>query len=594
MLQSFETTSDPSQGPARLAALRALMAEAGLAAVLVPRADRFGGEYVAAADERLAWLTGFTGSAGSCAVTAHEAGLFVDGRYRVQAPAQVAPDFSVVAWPETSLASWLLARLAPGDRVGFDPWLHAVEEIETLRAKLDPKGIALIPVDNPVDRLWTDRPPLPSAPFTPWPDALAGATSAEKRAKLAETLRDAGQRAALLTLPDSVAWLLNIRGRDVPRNPVPHAMAVLHDDASLDLFALPGKADALPLEAVRLHPEEALKATLATLPSPVRLDPRTAPFALLDALGTTTVARDRDPCLLPKARKSAAEIAATTEAHLRDAAAMATFLCWLDREAPTGRLTEIAVVEALEGFRRATNQLQDIAFDTICGAGEHGAIVHYRVTRATDAPVLPGTLLLIDSGAQYLDGTTDVTRTVAIGDPPAGARESFTRVLQGLVAISRARFPRGVGGQHLDALARQALWAAGQDYDHGTGHGVGVYLSVHEGPVGLSRRSELPLEPGMILSNEPGYYREGAWGIRTENLILVEEAPDLPGQDARPWLSFRTLTLVPIDRRLIDATLLSPAERAWLDAYHAEVLAAVAPRVDAPTKAWLESACAPL
>jgi Xaa-Pro aminopeptidase len=596
MFQTFETTADPSAGPARLAALRALMARDGLDAVLVPRADRYQGEYVAPCDERLAWLTGFTGSAGFCAVTAREAGVFVDGRYRVQLREQVAPDFTPVPWPETKLAPWLLDRLGEGATVGFDPWLHTVDEIEGLRDRLDARGIALRAVASPIDRLWTDRPAPPSAPFAAYPDALAGESSQDKRARLAAALREAGEAAAVVTSPDSIAWLLNIRGADVPRNPVPHASLILHADATADLFAAPGKADALALgPGVRLHPEDAFPDALRALTGKVRLDPKSAPFALLDLLAQAEVSRGADPCLLPKARKTPAEIAATTEAHLRDGAAMVEFLAWLDAEAPKGHLTEIAVVQALEGFRRATNALLDISFDTICGAGAHGAIVHYRVTRATDAPIRAGELLLVDSGGQYLDGTTDITRTVAVGNPPEGAPEAYTRVLQGLVAISRARFPKGVAGQHLDALARFPLWLAGQDYDHGTGHGVGVYLSVHEGPQRLSRLSDVPLEPGMILSNEPGHYREGAWGIRLENLIVVEEAPVLPtGDPGRAMLAFRTLTWVPFDRRLIVAGMLSQAERDWVDAYHAAVLDRIGPRTGGAARAWLEAACAPL
>jgi Xaa-Pro aminopeptidase len=571
--QSFEAASDPSQGPARLAALRALMAADGLEAVLVPRADAFQGEYVAPRDERLAWLTGFTGSAGFAVVTATEAGLFVDGRYRVQARAQVAPEFAPVPWPETQAADWLLGRLPSGAVVGFDPWLHTVAEVEGLRGKLEPRGVALRAVPNPIDRLWTDRPAPGGGPFTAWPLDLAGEPHEAKRARLAATLREAGERAALVTCPDSVAWLLNVRGTDVARNPLPHAMAVLHDDARVDLYAPFAKVEPVAhhLSAeVQAFPPEHLARGVAVLSSPVRLDPKGAPQALLDALTEAGVAVSRgpDPCLLPKARKNPSEIASTTEAHLRDGAAMARFLAWLDREAPGGGLTEIAVVRALEGFRAATNALLDISFDTICGAGAHGAIVHYRVTEGTDAPVRPGELLLVDSGGQYLDGTTDITRTVAVGSVPEGAAEAFTRVLQGMIAVSRARFPKGVAGQHLDALARQHLWMAGQDYDHGTGHGVGVYLSVHEGPQRLSRLSDVPLEPGMILSNEPGHYREGVWGIRIENLVVVEEAAPVPGGDDRAFLGFRTLTWAPIDRRLIVAGMLSPGERAWLDAYH--------------------------
>ncbi|WP_210527382.1 aminopeptidase P family protein [Rubellimicrobium arenae] len=599
MFQSFDVTADPSHGPARLAALRELMSREGVDAVLVPRSDRFQGEYVAPSDERLAWLTGFTGSAGFCAVTRDEAGVFIDGRYRVQVRSQVAPVFTPVPWPETKLADWLLDRLGTGQAVGFDPWLHTVEEIEKLRERLGPKGVGLVPIDNPIDRLWADRPASPTVPFTTFPEEIAGESHASKRGRIAAALREAGERACVLTLPDSIAWLLNIRGGDVACNPVPQAYAVLHEDGTCDLYCPPGKAESVRDDLgqdVRVHPETSFVPGLDFLPSPTRIDPKSCPeavHAFLVARGIT-VSRGVDPCILPKARKTAAEIAATVEAHLRDGAAMANFLAWLDREAPQGGLTEIAVVKALEGFRRATNALRDISFDTICGAGAHGAIVHYRVTEATDAPVRPGELLLVDSGGQYLDGTTDITRTVAIGPAPDGAAEAYTRVLQGMIAISRARFPRGVAGQHLDALARYPLWLAGQDYDHGTGHGVGVYLSVHEGPQRLSRLSDVPLEPGMILSNEPGYYREGAFGIRIENLILVEDAPPVPGGDSRAMLSFRTLTWVPFDRRLIVGTMLSQDERAWIDAYHAGVLDRIGPRTEGETLAWLRSACAPL
>lgn len=599
MLQSFDVTSDPSYGPGRLAALRRLMAEDGLDALLVPRSDRHQGEYVAPADERLAWLTGFTGSAGFCAVTRDEAGVFVDGRYRVQARSQVAAVFAPVDWPETNLADWLTGRLTTGQRAGFDPWLHTVEEVEKLRERLAPRGIGLLPVPNPVDRLWADRPAPPRAPFSVFPEEIAGESHAVKRHRLAGQLREAGERAAVLTLPDSIAWLLNIRGGDVRCNPVPHAFAVLHEDGTCDLYARPGKADPVLAHLgpeVRVHPDEVFEAALRFLPSPTRLDPRTAPQAILDILSDAgvPVSRGQDPCLLPKARKTAAEIAATTEAHLRDGAAMVKFLAWLDREAPKGALTEIAVVRALEGFRRSTNLLLDLSFDTICGAGPHGAIVHYRVTGATDAPVRPGELLLVDSGGQYLDGTTDITRTIAVGNPPEEAAEAFTRVLQGMVAVSRARFPRGTVGMHLDTLARYALWLAGQDYDHGTGHGVGVFLSVHEGPARIARTADVPLEPGMILSNEPGHYREGAWGIRIENLVVVEEAAPLPGGDDRAMLRLRTLTWVPIDRRLIVAGMLSKGERAWVDAYHAGVLDRIGPRVEGAARDWLEAACLPI
>ena len=598
MFQSFDSPASPDQGPPRLALLRARLAGLGLDGFFVPRADAHQGEYVAARDERLQWLTGFTGSAGFCIVLPGAAGVFIDGRYRTQVKAQVdLAAFTPVPWPEVKPGEWIRQNLGAG-RLGFDPWLHTAEEIGKLEVSLEGSGVTLSRcVENPVDQIWPDQPAAPLGRVFVQPEALAGEPHGQKRARLAGDLRAAGQRAAVITLPDSICWLLNIRGADVPKNPVVHGFAVLHDDGRVELFADPAKVDA----AVRDHlgPEVALQppgdfaTALSRLAGPVRLDRGSAPLAVADLLRAAgiEVQWGEDPCKLPKARKNPAEIAATREAHLRDGAAMAEFLCWLDRSAP-GDLTEIAVVQALEGFRRATNALRDISFDTICGAGPNGAIVHYRVTRETDRPLRAGELLLVDSGGQYVDGTTDITRTIPIGDPGDAARAAYTRVLQGLVAISRARFPKGLAGRDLDALARFNLWVAGQDYDHGTGHGVGAFLSVHEGPQRISRLSDVPLEPGMILSNEPGYYREGEFGIRLENLIVVEEAPRLG--DNRAQLAFGTLTWVPFDRRLILAGRLSPDERDWLDAYHAGVLERLAARVSGATLEWLKDACAPI
>lgn len=599
MFQSFDSPASPDQGPPRLASLRARLAAMGLDGFLVPRADMHQGEYVAARDERLQWLTGFTGSAGFCIVLPGVAGVFIDGRYRTQVKAQVdLAAFTPVPWPEVKPGDWIRNHLTAG-RLGFDPWLHAADEIAKLEAELEGSGVTIEPVtNNPVDRIWLTQPDAPLGKVFPHPDAVAGETHAEKRARLAQELGRAGQRAAVLTLPDSLCWLLNIRGADVPKNPVVQGFAVLHDDARVDLFVAPEKLD----EACRTHlgPQVAVQApdrfadALRRLTGPVRVDRTSAPLAVSDVLKAANVGIvwGEDPCRLPKACKNPAEIAATRNAHLRDGAAVVEFLCWLDARAPTGNLTEIDVVQALEGFRQATNALHDISFDTICGAGPNGAIIHYRVTQASNRPVRDGELLLVDSGGQYVDGTTDITRTIAVGDPGEEARACYTRVLQGLIAISRLRFPKGCAGRDLDALARYPLWLAGQDYDHGTGHGVGVFLSVHEGPQRISRLSEVPLEPGMILSNEPGYYREGAFGIRLENLIVVEPAPPLG--DNRAQLAFETLTWVPFDRRLILTGLLAPGERDWLDAYHAGVLLRLGERVSGATLAWLRAACAPL
>jgi Xaa-Pro aminopeptidase len=597
MFQSFTSPTRPEQGPPRLDALRREMAAAQVDVFLVPRADRFQGEYVAPCDDRLAWLTGFTGSAGFAAVFRDVAGVFVDGRYRVQVKAQIdTAVFTPVNWPETKLEDWLIEALPQGGVVGFDPWLHTAAEIARLDAALAARQITLRPVANLVDAIWADRPGPPMAAARPWPVELAGQSAAQKLAQIADTLAKAGEDAALITQPDSLCWLLNLRGADVAHTPLLHAMGIVRRSGALDLFVEPAKLEPVTLPAgVKLHDPAMLATVLAGETGRVRIDPDTAPAAAKAILSEAAVevVEGPDPCVMPKARKHPAEIAATTAAHLRDGAAVARFLAWFDAEAPTGKLTEIDCVRALEGFRRETGLLKEISFDTIAGAGPNGAIVHYRVTQETNAPLVPGQLFLIDSGGQYEDGTTDITRTLAVGDtPPEAAREAFTQVLQGMIAIHRARFPKGVAGAHLDALARAPLWAAGRDFDHGTGHGVGVYLSVHEGPQRLSRASTVPLEPGMILSNEPGYYREVAFGIRIENLVVVIEAPYLEGGDDRAMLSFETLTWAPIDRRLIVTHMLAPWERNWINSYHAEVLARIGPLVDDATADWLRAACA--
>ena len=593
MFQSFASTASPEQGPPRLAALRAEMKAEMLDAFLVPRSDRHQGEYVAPADERLSWLTGFTGSAGFAVVTAEEAAVFVDGRYRLQVTAQVASDFSPVDFPKVRLGPWLADHLPAGSRVGFDPWLHTADEIETARQAAP--EIGLVACDNLVDRIWPDRPPLPSAPVKAHPLEVAGETSGAKRDRLAKELRRAGQRAAILTLPDSICWLLNIRGSDVARNPVVQAFAILFDDGHVSVFSDPPKFDGVADHLdVDLHHWEAFEAALTQLSGPVRVDRKTAPYAVSTILSEAEieVSWGDDPCSLPKARKNAAEIEGMREVHLIDGAAMVEFLRWLDDRASRGGLTEIGAVKALEGFRRQSNQLQDISFETISGAGPNGAIIHYRVTEETDREIREGELFLIDSGGQYLKGTTDITRTMIVGEPTDEMRTQYTRVLQGLIAVSMARFPRGVSGRDIDPLARAALWRAGQDFDHGTGHGVGAYLSVHEGPQRISRISEVPLEPGMILSNEPGYYRDGAYGIRLENLIIVRDAEKIG--DMRDQLDFETLTFVPFDRRLIDTDQMGPWEVDWLDRYHAEVRQKLTDRISSEARDWLYAATAPL
>lgn len=598
MHQTFDATANPAQGSARLAALRAALAGDGLAGFIIPRADAHQGEYVAPRDERLQWLTGFTGSAGFCIVLPKIAGVFIDGRYRTQVKSQVdLAHFRPVPWPEVKPGPWIAEHLTQGT-IGFDPWLHSADEIAAIEKALEETGVTLSPTTNFIDSIWPDQPAPPMGKAFTQPDALAGKTRSEKCETLAAQLRKAGQKSMVVTLPDSLCWLLNIRGADVPRNPILHGFAILYDDARVTLFAAPEKFDTSTRahlgQHVTIRPPSAFVPALRTLHGPVRVDRGTAPLAVSLELSDADVecVWGEDLCRLPKACKTDAEINGTRSAHLRDGAAMVEFLCWLDANAAKGGLTEIDVVTALESYRRATNQLHDISFDTICGAGEHGAIMHYRVTHDSNRPVKSGELLLVDSGAQYVDGTTDITRTMAIGPVPDGAAGAYTRVLQGMIAISRVRWPRGLAGRDLDPLARYPLWLAGMDFDHGTGHGVGAFLSVHEGPQRISKISEVPLQPGMILSNEPGYYREGAFGIRLENLIVVTPAPKLA--DDHDQLCFETLTFVPLDKRLIDPAMLSAGERDWLNAYHAQVFEKLEKRLSATAREWLAQATSPL
>ncbi len=594
MFQDFSVSSSPEQGPPRLAQLRRLMAERGIDAYIVPRADVHQGEYVSARDARLAWLTGFTGSAGFCVVLADKAGVFIDGRYKVQVREQVAEVYTPVNWPATSAADWIKDNLPRDARVSFDPWMHTVTEVKTLRDGLP--MMDLQPCDNLVDLIWDDQPAPATAPFFEHPVEFAGEPHQTKRERLAADLK---ADCAVITLPDSIAWLLNIRGADIERNPVPQGFAFLHTSGAVDLFAIPGKADAVLDHLgpdVTLHDIATFDTALGQLTGSVQIDPKSAPQAVqltLLAQGRDII-EQQDPCALPKACKNDVEIAGAKSAAARDGAAMVRFLAWVDAEAPKGQLTEIDVVTHLEGLRRATNALHDISFETICGVGAHAALPHYRVSDDSNAPVVINDLLLVDSGGQYLDGTTDITRTVIVGTPKPDHIKCYTLVLQGVIALSRIRFPKGITGGNLDVLARQSLWMAGMDFDHGTGHGIGSYLSVHEGPQSISPRSDVPLRQGMILSNEPGYYREGDFGIRTENLMVVVPAPALDGGDDRDMLTFDTLTHVPFDRRLIDTALLSDTERDWINAYHRDTLALLRDQVDGGASDWLVAACAPL
>ena len=596
MFQSFEVTARPEQGPPRLAALRAELERAGLDGFLVPRSDAHQGEYVATRDQRLAWLTGFTGSAGFCVALRTVAGVFVDGRYRTQVKSQVAAEYAPVPWPDVSLGAWLKQQLPDGGKVAFDPWLHAAGQITATTAELAGSGIELVRSDNLVDRVWVDQPAPPMNPVKTHPLEFAGESAESKISRLAKGLAQASRSAAVITLPDSIMWLLNIRGSDIPYNPVAHGFAILHADEQVDLFMaeqkLAGLGDHLSA-LVKVRAPESFLDSVAALKGSVQVDMGTVPQAVADVLGDRAV-DGGDPCAIPKACKNAAEIEGSASAHLRDAAAVIELLCWLDAQRPD-TLTETQVVTRLEENRRRDNALQDISFDTIAGTGPNGAIMHYRVTDDTDSRLQDGHLLVLDSGGQYLDGTTDITRTIAIGTVGEDEKACFTRVLKGMIAMSMLRWPTGLAGRDIECVARVPLWLAGQDFNHGVGHGVGAYLSVHEGPQRLSRVSHVPLQPGMILSNEPGYYREGAFGIRLENLLVVEEARALPDSDAeRAMLSWRTLTFVPIDRRLIVADMLSRDERTWLNAYHRDVAKKTRSRLSHDAQLWLDAATAPL
>jgi len=603
MRQTFDDHADPSFGPRHLPLIRTEMTRQGLDGLIIPHEDEHQNEYLPDANERLAWATGFTGSAGAAAVTTEGAAVFVDGRYTLQVRDQVDPGlFEICDLVDGGVAAWLEANARPGQVIGYDPRLHSPDALARLQAAAAKAGAVLKPVEtNPVDAAWAGRPAQPAAPVVAHPLEYAGEDSASKRARIGQSLAQAGVEAAVITAPASVAWLFNIRGGDVIRSPLPLGQAILAADGSARLFLDPAKVtEDLPAwlgNQVTLEPPQALEPALQAMSGKrVTIDPAVSSAWYFDVLSRAgaEVVRAADPTALPRACKNAVEIEGARRAHARDGAALTRFLHWLGTEAQTTLPDELELVTRLEGFREATGQLKDLSFDTIAGAGANGAVVHYRPTHRTNRRLEPGQLVLIDSGAQYLDGTTDVTRTVAVGEPSPEMRERFTLVLKGHIALARVRFPAGTTGSALDALARAPLWQAGLEFDHGTGHGVGSYLGVHEGPQRIAKRTDaVALQPGMIVSNEPGYYKTGAYGIRIENLQVVTAAEPIPGGE-RPMLGFETLTLAPIDRRLIAAGMLSAEERAWLDTYHARVLAVVGPQVEADVRAWMEGACAPI
>lgn len=587
----------------RLAALRDEMARLELAGFVIPRADEHQGEQVPACSERLAWLTGFTGSAGTAIVLAQGAALFVDGRYTVQAAAEVnGAVWTVCHLTEEPVAGWIEAHLPEGGRLGYDPWLHTPAQLEPLRAACHKARGSLVGIEhNPIDAVWPDRPLPPLAPIVAHEPPSAGTRSEEKRRVVAESLAREREDAAVLSAPESIAWLLNIRGGDVPYAPLPLAFAVVGADCRVTLFVdLRKLSPGLDLgDAVTFHPPGDLGPVLDRLgqeEAVIRIDPSGTPEWIVERLrrAGATVSTGADPCLLPKAIKSPEELDGIRAAHRRDGAALTRFLAWLARIAPAGEVTEIDAADQLEALRRSNEKFRGLSFPTISAAAGHGAVVHYRVTPASNRLLDPSSLYLVDSGGQYLDGTTDVTRTVAIRDVSPKMRMHFTRVLKGHIALALARFPAGTTGSQLDALARRALWEVGLDYDHGTGHGVGNYLSVHEGPHRISKvPSPVALQPGMVVSNEPGYYRTGEYGIRIENLVAVVTV-DPPEGAERELLGFETLTLAPIDRRLVVADLLTPEEVVWLDAYHARVYTILAPLVDPETADWLHETTMPI
>ncbi|MCY6379929.1 aminopeptidase P family protein [Hoeflea prorocentri] len=601
MFQNFEDKASADKGKERVELLRTSFDELGIDGFFVPRSDRFQGEYVPESDARLAWLTGFTGSAGIALILRDEAHVFVDGRYKTQVSQQV--DTSVFTPQDlirTPPRKWLEDEAANGLRIGIDPWLHTILDIRALEKAAAASNARIVRLEaNPVDSIWTDRPAKPRGAITVQPEEFAGRSAKDKLEAIYSVINQAGADCCLVTDPSSVAWIFNIRGNDVPHTPHPLAFAIIRQDQNR-LFADPEQLEQMAIEHLaplcRIEAPDALETAIRDLGRSdvsVMLDPALTPCRLVDLLTENSgrFVEKPDPARLPRAEKNAIELKGSQNAHKRDGAAMVSFLCWLDRQQP-GSVDEIAAVKALEAARRQTGArlqmpLRDISFETISGAGPNGAIIHYRVTTGTCRTLEAGELYLVDSGGQYQDGTTDITRTVPIGTVTDEEKRFFTLVLKGMIALTLMRFPEGTRGVDLDVIARSALWKAGADYAHGTGHGVGSYLSVHEGPQGISKRGIQELKPGMILSNEPGYYREGAFGIRIENLIYVTEPQPVEGGDTS-ISGFETLTLCPIDRRLIVPELLSPDELDWLNAYHRNVRETLTPLLqDADEKDWL-------
>lgn len=591
----------------RLSALREQLKRDSLDGFVVPLTDEHMSEYVGAYAQRMGWLTGFQGSAGTAVVLPAEAAIFTDGRYTLQVREQVDGDhWQFVGVPETSVSDWLGRHAGQGARIGYDPWLHTSSWVKEAERALAAKGATLVAVDtNPVDAVWPDRPAPSDARLVVQPDALAGKSSAEKRADIVDWLGEQQADAVVLSALDSIAWTLNVRGADVDRTPVALAYAIANADGTVDLYVAPEKMSeevAAHLgNAVRVHDRADFAPALAAYSGKrVAADPERAVAAIFDGLqrGGATVLALRDPVVLAKAIKNPAEAAGHRAASVRDGAALTRFLKWCEETLPKGTETELSAAAKLQELREATGLLKDLSFDTISATGPHGASPHYRVDEESNLKIEQGQLYLVDSGGQYADGTTDVTRVVPVGEPTPEMRDRFTRVLQGHIALATAVFPEGTNGGQLDSFARRPLWEAGLDFAHGTGHGVGSYLAVHEGPQRIAKPNypgggpAEPLRPGMIISNEPGYYKAGEYGIRIENLVLVERR-DIAGAE-QPMMGFETLTFAPIERRLIEPAMLTRAERAWLDAYHGRVLDVLGPELTAEERAWLLAKCAPI
>ena len=597
----FQTFSVPkiSDNKGRLAELRTIIVECNLDGFIIPHSDLHQNEYTEACDARLEWLTGFTGSAGVCVVALKSAFLFVDSRYEVQAKKEVdEASFEIIHSKNKSFIDWFQTN-CEDKTLGYDPWLHTIAEIEKLKGA-SPDSKTLKACKNLVDVVWVQKPKRVNLSIEAHPLKFSGLASKEKRAKVLESLMKNETDAIILSKPESICWLLNIRGKDIPHTPVVQSLAIVKRNSSVQLFirdeAIPKKIkNFLGANIEIINDSLFLNYITDFKGKKIQVDPHTCPIVIREQLkaNTNSIIESEDPCLLPKAIKNQTEVKGSRAAHTIDGSAFVKFLHWLDTNLQKTRLDEIKVTQKLEEFRRATGSLEEIAFDTICGSASNGAIVHYRVTKSSNKKIKKDNLLLIDSGGQYKMGTTDLTRTIAVGQPTEPMVDAFTRVLKGMIAISKLKWPIGLSGQHIDSLARSSLWSVGLDYGHGTGHGVGSYLSVHEGPHSISQRSSVPLQAGMIVSNEPGYYKLGAFGIRTENILLIRKCKKKIGS-FKNMLEFETLTLVPIDKKLINRNLLTSDEKKWLNNYHELVQTKIAPFISVDTQLWLKKACEPI